>query len=642
MGISRWFVALFFISLLTDLGSAQSSAKPKALCGKGVCVLTWQDNAYRTGENLKETALTYDVINENNFGQLCSAAVDGQIFAQPLVVTNVKVGGVEYGRVVYVATANDTLYAINGTPQSGGVCQVIATLPFLATQGLPTAGQFPVNCDSIGGKQCHTISPGIGILGTPVIGIGATTGTIYLVTQTQDAQTSPQNWYHYLYSVDIQSLTVNSWVQVIPQGQGNGAGAFSQTHIQRPGLLIANCGAGCQNENYVYVAFSMMDGGGTPYPYGAVFGYNAANLSDTNVFYLQTSGGVTGEDGGGIWMSGAAPAFGTDSSGQQWIYLSTGNGVFDLDSGGVDAGDSLLKLNPNGLTIATPSGGYGYLTPVDQYYRSFYSPSCTTKSGDLDFGSGGVTLIPDKRLRNWPYLAVAGSKEGGLWFSDRTNLGGFDEACGNSCTCTPAKSGNNIQTYWTGVPYAGQPLHGGMAFWEYDLVSPFVTYMYAAAGNSQLIRYPLCADPRAKNPIDPTTCVSIPLGSVNLEGQPIIFPYGTTPAISASGSAKDAVVWAIQKPDGSFPQGTTPGILYAFDAVSMKELYDSNECAGDQIAPAIKFSVPTVANGYVYVGAQELQNNVNNGTGTFYIFGPLSRMCGFWLPSSKEVAAARR
>jgi hypothetical protein len=64
----------------------------------------------------------------------------------------------------------------------------------------------------------------------------------------------------------------------------------------------------------------------------------------------------------------------------------------------------------------------------------------------------------------------------------------------------------------------------------------------------------------------------------------------------------------------------------------MRELYNSNRCTVnkipvDQIAPATKFSVPTVANGYVYVGTQGLQNGINNGSGNFYIFGPLSRTC---------------
>lgn len=55
----------------------------------------------------------------------------------------------------------------------------------------------------------------------------------------------------------------------------------------------------------------------------------------------------------------------------------------------------------------------------------------------------------------------------------------------------------------------------------------------------------------------------------------------------------------------------------------MTTLYASSNCpTRDGIAPATKFSVPTVANGYVYVGAEELSGGTNNGTGTFYIFSP--------------------
>lgn len=157
--------------------------------------------------------------------------------------------------------------------------------------------------------------------------------------------------------------------------------------------------------------------------------------------------------------------------------------------------------------------------------------------------------------------------------------------------------------------------------------------MYAAAGGGQLIRYPLCGAPGASNPIDQTACLGNPVGSVDSLGHHINFPYGVTPTVSANGQDTDAVVWAMKKPDGGNSQGTTAGVLSAFDAVSMTELYDSEMCimnsnVVDRIAPASKFSVPTVANSFVYVGSQALDaNGQNQGLGTLYIFGALSRTC---------------
>jgi hypothetical protein len=108
------------------------------------------------------------------------------------------------------------------------------------------------------------------------------------------------------------------------------------------------------------------------------------------------------------------------------------------------------------------------------------------------------------------------------------------------------------------------------------------------------------------------------------------FGWGSTPSVSASDvNASDAIVWAISEPFNSNPtNGTTPGILYAIDAVSMQQLYSSATCSLDQIAPATKFSVPTVADSYVYVGGQQTVGYCpgqpacqNTGKGNFYIFG---------------------
>ena len=251
----------------------------------------------------------------------------------------------------------------------------------------------------------------------------------------------------------------------------------------------------------------------------------------------------------------------------------------------------------------------------------------------MDFGSGGVLLIPDRALVNWPQLTVGSEKEGGLWFIDRNTPGQYQDVCSSDpCTCTP--SGNNpsgnIQTYWTGKPYAGSTIWGGLAYWQMGMPAPSATstspppplsYIFAGAHHGKLTRYPLCAGPNSSLPI----CQ----GTARLSAS-VSFPTGATPAISASSStAPDALVWAIggQVSDQS-PLPVTQGVLYAFDAITMQQEYSSSTCsARDTIAPSSKFTVPTVANGYVYVGAQELQNGLNNGQGTFYIFGPNSGTC---------------
>ena len=425
----------------------------------GTSVVTWQNDNARTGQNLKEGTLVYNTLSKSNFGQLCSVQLDGQVYAQPLVITNSKINGTRYPYVAYVVTQNDTLYAIDGTPPTGtgNTCGPIASLPFLTTGA--TNGHSPADCSQIGGGGCGTIAPKVGILGTPVIAFANHTATMYLVTETQtyNSVTQKYTFYHYLHSVDLPTLTENASVQIYPPGQQGNASFFSQEHIQRPSLLYAN--------SYVYVAFSMMDGAGAPYPNGAVFAYNPNTLAEAG--YFQTSqGGVSGSDGGGIWQGGAGLAYGPDSatSGTNYVYFTTANGAFNAST---NYGDSFVKLNAtpdtNGNLIVAD-----YFTPADQYFRSTATGSCSLGSspGDYDFGSGGVMLIPPHEL-NTPYLGVTGDKEGGIWFINLANPGQHKTTCDNIYPCTVIDHGN-IQSWpvSTSISYAGPVIHNNPVFWE--------------------------------------------------------------------------------------------------------------------------------------------------------------------------------
>jgi hypothetical protein len=83
---------------------------------------------------------------------------------------------------------------------------------------------------------------------------------------------------------------------------------------------------------------------------------------------------------------------------------------------------------------------------------------------------------------------------------------------------------------------------------------------------------------------------------------------GATPSISSQGSSS-GIVWAVDSshsdPNVDFQPG--PAVLFAFDATDLsKELWNSSQAAGgrDQAGGAVKFTVPTVANGKVYIGTR--------------------------------------
>src|SRR3954454_21807825 len=82
-----------------------------------VNILTNRYDPQRTGANLAETTLTAGNVTAARFGKLYTIPVDGAVYAQPLYVGGVTIGGV-VRNVLYVATMNDKLYAFDADQPS--------------------------------------------------------------------------------------------------------------------------------------------------------------------------------------------------------------------------------------------------------------------------------------------------------------------------------------------------------------------------------------------------------------------------------------------------------------------------------------------------------------------------------------------
>ena len=136
-------VAVIFFCIITFALQAQ------------VNVTTYHNDNARTGQNTQETILTPANVNSAQFGKLFSVSVDGWVYAQPLYLSNVSIGGSTHN-VLYVATEHDSLYAIDA--DKGTI--------LWQTSLIPSGGSA---VSSSGDLACTDLVPEVGITGTPVI-----------------------------------------------------------------------------------------------------------------------------------------------------------------------------------------------------------------------------------------------------------------------------------------------------------------------------------------------------------------------------------------------------------------------------------------------------------------------------------------
>jgi hypothetical protein len=93
------------------------------------------------------------------------------------------------------------------------------------------------------------------------------------------------------------------------------------------------------------------------------------------------------------------------------IYMATGNGLFDANVGGLNWGDSVFALSPDG------SGANG--KPLDSYTPTNYA---SLESGDIDLGSTGPAILPAPSYSG--RLAAQSGKDSALRLIELTNMSG--------------------------------------------------------------------------------------------------------------------------------------------------------------------------------------------------------------------------
>jgi hypothetical protein len=543
-------------------------------------VFTSRYDVSRDGLNATETILNQSNVTKSSFGKICSAVVDGQVFAQPLVAFY------QNRNVVLVVTMNDSFYILDGTNCSQ-----------MAKTSLLRSGEEAVQCKDAGAGLCQAFSPILGVMGTPVV--DPNTKTIYFVTQTESTTGSCSGnkghncFIHRLYAVDLLTLRNKFNSPVTIAGSYLGLTFTSYNHIQRPGLLLLP-NALPNGDSGVYVGFSEVDGGGVPgksVPQGWVFGFDAGNLAATPYIWSSTPQA----EGGGVWQSGGGLAGGPDSlGGQQYIYFNTGDGVFDVNNGGVDYGDSFVKLT---TSLTNPPNGY--FTPFEQ--------ACMNPE-DLDFGSGGVMLLPASGSN---YFGIAAGKEGVVYVMNLANPGGYSAPTNDGC---PAMGTNANQEYFQASAHA---FYTTPSYWNQQI--------YYSSNQSQLTKYAISS---SCNP--GPVCTT---GTASTSIRQLYTPYGINPIVSANGTQTGtAILWA---PSGnSWPSAPTPApaVLYAFDAEHtngglIPELWDSTQCpTRDKPGNATKFVTPTVANGLAYLGTMD-PNDSTNTQGEIDVFGLTNAPC---------------
>ncbi len=584
----------------------QLEALETRLAPANISVTSFHYDPLIQGQDTQETDLTPFTVTSSNFGKLASMPVDGYVYAQPLYVHGVMIGGMPHD-VAFVATEHDSVYAFD-IAKDAMTGAVSVTQLWRHSFLNPTAGITSItNVDGL--SPNHDIQPEVGITGAPVI--DAVSSTLYVVAKTEEIRTD--GGFHFVQTLHALDLATGADKYITT---GNGGYVIGDTHVstfannappvyanETTVIKVAGSGAETSGGATPMVAFSALrenqrpslqllngrvwvgwasHGDTGPY-HGWVVGFNETTLQPEKWFNDTPNAG-----GGGIWQSEGALS--TDGT---YLYLAEGNGFSGpnpaFDPTHNNYSEAVLKLDPTQA---------GQVMPVASYFTPFNWQQLDNQ--DADLGSGGVLLLPDSVGGNGhTHLMVETGKDGHIYLLDRDNLGGF----------TPGGPNNIVQDVVAGPG----GVWGNPAFYQESATSGLIFY-HGSSVDTRVFRI---------------TNGQITQVSGNFvayrSNQTFNFP-GAQPVITANGvnNPSSAIDWELQV-DNFGTQGAATLHAYTLPSTAtgnLTEIYNSNQAGTrDQLSASVKFTSAIVTNGLVFVGQGGGPAGGNPASGTFNVFG---------------------
>ena len=512
----------------------------------------------RVGANTRETVLSTSNVAVGRFGKVFSRTVDGDLYAQPLIVTGITIGGRQRD-VVVLATSRNWVYAYDADAPD-------EVLPLWSRN----LGR-PVPRDAIF-RGYLNFAGEVGITSTPAIDLdGKGGGTLYVVVKTLAPDEGPNACSYAIHALDLLTGDMaNSLPRPVRVTGRVRAGRIkriefgARLQLNRPGVLL--------DRGVLYLAFGS-HGDEDPF-YGWIMAYEASTLKQLAVYNTAPDWGQ-----GGIWQSGTGLAADADG----FVYAVVGNG----EAPSVNKGKTPPVPEPK--TILRPVYGNAILKlqlirgkrrtalKVVDWFTA--SDVMALNQQDTDFVGGPVVFDVAAAGGASGQMVLGGGKDGRFYLADRKNLGRW----------MPDKNTRILQS----DQLCAYHIHGAPVIWQ---KSDTETVAFVWSEKDFLRCFALRGSRFDPKPLS-TGVYGFPQDELRMPGG--ILTLSSDGMVDGSG-----IVWASHPTDDDGMNKTVRGTLRAYDARDLNnELWNSDMDAegADRVGSFAKFCPPVVANGKVYL-----------------------------------------